>query len=523
MQVLEDEPEDAETLAALDVLYGRLGRWEPYADVLRRRIELDLSEKDLLDLKFRLGGVLEKHIHDAAAALDNYREILFVEPGHEGARAALEAMLEGDRRIEAASILESIYEERGDWHNLIHALEILSTGESDVERRVSLKRKAARISADRVNDPVRAFAALASALRDEPLLAETRDEIEGIAAGSGALPSLVALYSELAEGAEDAGVARGYWMKIAGISEQLADVDRAAQAFTRVLALDAGDGPALAGLEELFSRTERWSELIGVVERRIERAVEAQDREALYSRIAQIYDERLGLPEEAVAAYQKVLEIDPGGDAALRALDALFTRQKEWGKLAEILESQLALVTTDDAQVTLMLRLSALREREMGLVDIAIEGYREVLDRSPSNAEALAALERLGLDEKYELTIADLLEPLYRQAGDWQKLIDVHEAQVRRIEDPARQVELLHRIAQLYEDAAGQLEPAFSTLARALAIDPANEATRQQLDRLARATGRFADLARVFEELAGRTDDPTLASALAMMSANVHE
>ena len=170
VQVLEDEPNDAQALSALDLLYQRLGRWEPYVDVLRRRIELDVAEEELIDLKFRLGGTLEQHLGDVPGALQNYREILFVEPTHEGARAALEAMLEGDLRSDAASILESIYEERGDWPKLIHALEILSAAEQDVEKRVALKRKAARISAERVNDPEHAFAVLASALRDDPAL-----------------------------------------------------------------------------------------------------------------------------------------------------------------------------------------------------------------------------------------------------------------------------------------------------------------------------------------------------------------
>jgi hypothetical protein len=87
-------------------------------------------------------------------------------------------MLKGDLQAEAAAILESIYEERGDWPQLIGALEILSASQGDVERRVSLKRKAARISAERVNDFKHAFMVLASALRDDPSLAETRDEIE---------------------------------------------------------------------------------------------------------------------------------------------------------------------------------------------------------------------------------------------------------------------------------------------------------------------------------------------------------
>jgi tetratricopeptide (TPR) repeat protein len=523
VQVLEDEPNDPTALGALDVLYGRLGRWEPYVDVLRRRIELDVNEAELVDLKFRLGGTLEKHLGDAAGALENYREILFVDAAHEGARAALESMLEGDLRSEAASILESIYEERGDWPKLIHALEILSEAEPELERRVSLKRKAARISAERVSDPAHAFAVLASALRDDPSLAETRDEIERIAEGSGAQQELVALYGELAASLTDALLARDYWLRIAGIDDRLGDVDRSAQAYYKVLAIDPGDGEALASLEQLFTRTERWKDLIGVVERRIEQTSDATERERLYGTTAQIYDERLGRPEDAVAAYQKVLELEPGSDRALRALDDLFTRQKMWAELAENLEAQLALAADDETQLALMLRLSALREREMGLVDVAIEGYRQVLERAPSNPQALAALERLGQDEKYELTIADLLEPLYRHVGDWQKLIGTHEVQVRRSEDVTRRVELLHQIAQLYEDAAGELEPAFATLARALKEDPSNEATQQQLDRVARATGRFDELARVFEELAAQIDDPSLASALTMTSARVQE
>ena len=523
VQVLEDEATDAHALAALDVLYGRLGRWEPYVDVLRRRIELDVGERELIDLKYRLGQTLESHLADPAGALENYREILFIDQQHEGARTALEAMLKGELQAEAAAILESIYEERGDWPQLIGALEILSASQGDVERRVALKRKAARISAERVNDFKHAFTVLASALRDDPSLAETRDEIERIADSSGAQRELVALYGELAESLTDATLARDYWLRIAGIDDRLGDVDQAAQAYYKVLSIDPGDPEALAALEQLFTRTQRWKDLIGVVERRIEQTNDARDREALYGSMAQIYDERLGRPDDAVAAYKKVLEIDPGSERALKALDDLFVRQKMWGELAENLEAQLALASTDESQLALMLRLAALREGEMGMVDVAIEGYRQVLERAPTNTQALAALERLGNDAKHELVIADLLEPLYRHIGDWQKLVGVHEVQVRRSEDVTRRVDLLHQIAQLYEDSAADLGAAFATLARALKEDSANEATQQQLDRVARATGRFDDLARVFQELAGQIEDPTLASALYMTSAKVQE
>lgn len=528
--VLEDEPTDAPALAALDVLYGQLERWQPYADTLRRRIELDNPEGEIVDLKFRLGTALEKHLDDAAGALENYREILFVDATHEGARLALEAMLSHPTlKADAAAILENIYEERGDFSKLIEALEILAASEGDVQRRVQLKRKIARICTQALSDHPRAFEALAAALRDEPALAETRFEIEQVADASGSWQKLVALYEQIAGELSDAQLAREYWMKVGGIHERLQAVDAAAAGYQQVLSIDGADAEALGALEQLFTRTERWTDLIGVIQRRIDLTMDPDAREALLVQTAQIYDERLQDPSEAVSAYRKVLELDPASERALSALDALFTRQRMWSELAENLESQLALAADEGSQLALMLRLASLRETEMEQIDVAIEGYRQVLERDPSCEPALTALERLGKEPQYELVIADLLEPLYRHLGDYQKLIFVHEVQVRRSDDPMRRVELLHQIAELYEGAAGDLNSSFATLARAMKEDPGSAETQQKLDRVARATGRFQDLAQVFQNLAAETTpaetdgDAELPSSLYMMSAHVYE
>ncbi|AKU99995.1 TPR domain protein, putative component of TonB system [Labilithrix luteola] len=523
--VLEDEPTDSRALAALDVLYRQLERWEPYVDTLRRRIELDATEQELIDLKFRLGQTLEKHTGDAAGALENYREILFLNAQHDGAREALEALLANESlRGEAAAILENIYEERGDWSKLLTALDILSEAEGDSDKRVALLRKIARFSSEMLNDHARAFKALASALREQPHHEQTRAEIERIAEISTTWKALTELYEQIAEGLTDAQLARSFWMRSAMIEDQqLGLVDEAASGYVHVLSLDPADSEALDALEALFVRTQRWTDLIGVTERRIEQTADPERREALYVQMARIYDEQLARPDDAVASYKRVLELDPASQTALSALDALFTRQRMWSDLAENLEAQLALATEDEAQIALMLRLAALRESEMNQIEQAIDGYRSVLERDVSNAQALAALERLGRDAAYELVIADLLEPLYRQIGDYQKLIGAHEVQVRRADDAARRVDLLHQIAQLHEDAAADLNSAFATLARALKEDPANDVTQQQIDRVARATSRFDDLAQVYRQLASEIEDAQLASSLFMISARVYE
>src|SRR5690606_33955987 len=140
--------------------------------------------------------------------------------------------------------------------------------------------------------------------------------------------------------------------------------------------------------------------------------------------MAKIYEEKLGKPEEAILAYREVLALDPTSQLALTALDGLFTRLGMWGELAENLEIQLGLADTDEGQIALMLRLAALREREMGQVEAAIEGYRQVLDRDPENTQALQALERLGGEPRHALAIADILEPLYPNRGCWLRPIN---------------------------------------------------------------------------------------------------
>ena len=82
--------------------------------------------------------------------------------------------------------------------------------------------------------------------------------------------------------------------------------------------------------------------------------------------------------------------------------------------------------------------------------------------------------------------------------------------QVRRSDDASRRSSSCTRSRSSTRTPAAISNAAFDTYARALAEDPANEPTQEGLDRLARATGRFADLARVFEELAAAAGRPEL-------------
>lgn len=518
--LLEDDPVDSQALAALDRLYREAESWDEYAQVLRRRIDLDASIEEIIDLKFRLAQVEAKELGNPQGALESYREILFLNPDDESARSALEGLLDDDALSgEAAAILESIYEAREEWDKLVHALEILVASSDDPERKVELFRKVAAVRARQLGDLPGAFEAQARALSANPASSDCRAELEDLAEQAQSWQKLTGIYANIAEATTDAALAREYWLRLAPIHQRFGNVDAAAECYEKLLALDPSDAQALSLMDTLYRSAERWADLVTVFRKRIELAEDPEERERLVSELATVYDVKLGQPQQASAAYREMLAADPTSQVALLALDALFTRQGQWAELAENLETRLALAEDESTQLELMLRLATLREGEMGEPEAAVEGYRAVLERDPTNGGALSALERLGTQPEYELNIAEILEPLYRQQGDYLKLIGVHEVQARRTDDPYRRVDLLHKIAGLYEDAAGDVGRAFDSYARALAEDPTNPVTNDRLVNLAGVTGRFQDLATVLEGLAAKQSDAELGSQLYMAAA----
>ena len=65
-------------------------------------------------------------------------------------------------------------------------------------------------------------------------------------------------------------------------------------------------------------------------------------------------------------------------------------------------------------------------------VDNAIEVYREILTSDPNHGPTLQTLELLFAGNIRPIEIAGILEPLYRVAEQWEKLVRIHEVQLER-------------------------------------------------------------------------------------------
>nr|HEX4312425.1 tetratricopeptide repeat protein [Kofleriaceae bacterium] len=532
--ILDAAGDEASALRSLDRVYLRNALWKELADVLGRQLTIVGPDDDKpahVELKYRLGQVKEQHLSDVPGAIECYRDILDLEPTHAKGRVALESKLTDDtHKLTVAGILEPVYEQLGEWGPLVGVHEIQLAAETDSLARTGLLLKIGELQRTKLVDPEKAFDAYARAFRADPSTEAAKDQLEALAALlDDGWARLVKLFEQaLAAGERDQtmdnALAHELATKVArSYEDRLNNSAQAIEFFRKALAIESDDLNALAALESIFTRDERYPELLEIFRRRVDIASTDDQRLEFLFRIAQIHEEMLTAPNDAIDTYNEILGQAPDDLKALRALDRLYVGRQAWRDLGDNISRQLQLVEQPRDQVALLVRLAQLRETHLGEVAAAVETYRQVLDHEDANADAIEALERLVAQPEHELTIATILEPIYKARGAWHQQIGVYEIMARHAFDPVRKIELLHQIAELHEIGGDDSGNSFATFARALREDPRNEVTHGQLDRLARALDKWRDAADLYDSVAGEAQEDDLRVALLFRRAQIQE
>ena len=525
--VLDLAGDDPRALSALDRIYEAQQMWPDLAEVLLRELNLTTGDEteQIVALKFRLGMLYETHLSDVSSAVEAFRDILDLAPAHEGARVALERHLgDEEHQLEAAKILEPIYRELGEWQRLIEVFEIELAREEDPPTRVDLLSRIGELWVDKIGDGARAFDAYSRCFKEEPTEEPVRAELERLAEIQDSWAELAALYEGATAEALDASLQLELLLKLATIvDERLEQPERAVEFYRRAQELEPDNPATLTALEKLYTRSERWDDLQQVYRRRAELTESEVERQELQFRMATLFEEMLANLDEAVNTYREVLVSDDTNARALVALDRIFVQQEAWSELADNISRQLELTEDQTEQVPLLLRLAALRVDQLSETESAVETYRRVLELDPTNGAAVMALEQLIEVEEHQLAVAQILEPIYQIADDWQKLARVYEIMVSHSYDPAAKIELLHRIGKLYELDGDDARGAFEVYGRALREDPANEETQARIEHLTIELQCWQDLVDLYSALVADVMDEVLVTALHMKVATIYE
>ncbi|MEO1273051.1 MAG: tetratricopeptide repeat protein, partial [Myxococcota bacterium] len=286
-RILVDDPRDVEATDRLEGLLAREGRWRDLVDQLSARMELAEDEAARLPIMFQLGRVFEQELDDRAGAIDTYRQILAVDPGHADALGAMERLSaelheeEGDlelRRI-IDDTLEPIYTQAEAWERLVHVLG-LKLGYAELEsEQATLHIRIGRLHRDKLDQADVAFNHLRQAVTLRFDDAELRSEFEALADTTGRHADVVLLYEDLlatGSGVHD-GLRLAVLERLAGLQEQqLANVPAAIDAWVRLMEIDPAAPNVLNNLERLYEAEGQWSELVDICQRKAQMAEGAE-------------------------------------------------------------------------------------------------------------------------------------------------------------------------------------------------------------------------------------------------------
>ena len=564
--------EDLRSLESLDRLHEKKEDWQALAEVMERELvaieaampekvpdappaepEGELTEEQLearaaakaaraevtklrqtlqskkVTLKYRQGQVLQKHLDRIEDAVAAYRDLVAINPKHEDARVALEGILKKRKkkalRLEIANILEPVYPHFEMWKELIDLHRIQEDQAGDDTSKAEVLGKIGAVQAEHLGDHKAAFSTLKTAFDLDPRRAATYKALESAAAGLENWQELVDLYRSAA-GKADEALAKSLRLKVASLyGERLGDVEGAEKAFKEALAASPEDWEALDGLSSLYATTESWKACLDVYDTKIALATKQSDTERhtrLLFEVASIQEEKLEQRGAAIDTFRKVLDIDSANQDSLGALERLFRAEARWQELSDNLERRLELSEMPEETIELKYRLARLQEGELNDVGAAVETYREILQLNEEHVDTLAAMERLLENEDHQMTVSQILEPIYQGRPDWEKLIGAWEIQIKHSEPDVR-VELLHKIARIREHEFEDLDGAFQAYGRALHEDAASQETQAELDRIAAGKSDYQGLVELYEAVAENVEDETTGVEMWTKIAGIHE
>ncbi|MBM4291539.1 MAG: tetratricopeptide repeat protein, partial [Deltaproteobacteria bacterium] len=461
LRAFELNPMDSDLRPRLLRLVDAQGAWAAARPTLEAALPQVSDPELLLGDTLRLASWAETHDGDAVAAAAWYREALRTDPQSDVALSAL----------------ERLYRAAGDGERLAGVLRARVDAADDDAARAAGLRALAEVQwrqLGRAEDAARAYEELL-ALNDAD--AGAYAALDEVLRARGDRAGLIDLAERAVEGLSLEGAAAAARLGAAGaLAREGGDAARAVDLYRRALDAHAGDEGAEGALEALLPAVGDWDALRELKDARLARA-SGEGAVALALELAALCQDRLGMPDDALGYYRRVLKAAPGHEGAFERASAVLREQMRWAELCDLAEGYLAAAEglSDARREALSLDVARLATED-GDAARAIRHLNAVLSLTPTHAEALTALARLyESEEKWEEAAATLKRALeYAAPG-------------------AQRGEAWRRLGVIYLQQLGEAEEAKAALRRAL--DEAEDAaTLDALAQLAREEGDDAAL-----------------------------
>ena len=460
--------DDLERTAGLD-----MGLW---AEAMRELHEVSahprLPQETRIALFMRLGRWYIEKINRPDLGLPCFDTVLTAEPAHEGA-------LQG---------MTDVYRKAQQWNELIAVLVTRADRAVTPQRARDLRSEAAETLETRLNDLGRARALYEVNLAEDPGHHQTVDALARLYQRNGDWAGYVKLLERQAEAFT--GTARAETLARIGeiYEDNLTDFSEAQRRFTLALELDPGCLAAIRGLDRVYSRTGRYSELLVNLEQQVTMSATPRQKIALLERIAGIHDEEFLDHAKAADTLEKVLALDASREAALTALMRHYRALDRWDDVSVLYDRALKVAAEPTRRVQLLLAQGGILLQQIGSPERARHAYEAILQIEPQNAAAL-----------------DALAHVRAAMGDAMAALTAVESLAEKAESPDARAEQWNRAGKILEQH-GDRDGAIQRYKFALEAQPENPVASEALRRTYLARGDATSAAELIEAEIERKD-----------------
>jgi tetratricopeptide (TPR) repeat protein len=255
---------------------------------------------------------------------------------------------------------------------------------------------------------------------------------------------------------------------------KLGRIREAMEALERSVKTDPKNPLPLRAQARIYTMREEWEKVVATRYRELD-LVSGDARIQALMEIGDVAANKVNNPDYAARAMLLALDERPNDRNILAKLMQLYSSEKDWPELLEVI-SRLAEVVDDDRQrAKYLLTGSKVAARELRDPVRAVQFVDQALKADPDNEAAFEEALTLRRQIRDYDAVKELLKTRAQRLG---------ARRSDRPEDRRELLETLSQLADVYEDKLGRPEQAIRVCESALALEPDNQRFEEKLARL---------------------------------------
>jgi len=273
---------------------------------------------------------------------------------------------------------------------------------------------------------------------------------------------------------------------------KLFDENKAIAIYQKLLEFNPNDRRALEKLACLFKVQQKWPILLEILIKLAQLSQEQHDLDAEIAAQLEIgkIQRQLKHTQEAIAAFQRVMELEEYNAEAFTALEELYQGQKSYREMVEILEEKALKVAEPEAKLNIYLMLGKIYEENIKDPAAACRSFEKVLEFQRDHKAALKALHHLYQTTQQSLQMSRILQ-----------------RELEFSQDANETAELCFQLANLYANELGNSKQAYTYLHQAIESCPKHSRSLIQLADMAESEGKYKEALDYLQKAVEHTPD----------------